>query len=541
METLTNHLKNGFSKSKIRSLYAKPGAGIWILSAILLLTLSLVSCSDDSVEPGIEEGETEIIKEVNVELPVDAGEVGLVIDTREIFRKGYPATKAVVAFPEHQDFDTTLQIDPVTNLAILRIPNEDLSEDQKAAFAAGIATEIIIRDEGQTILTEYAEEKQVLDNANAPLSLHTDLPYIMRPLNLKKGIPYLLQPKDSVGVLTSIWSDVYHTAELIHSGSPTQQFYFTKVEGATDTYVVEHLGYSEGTFWYLDPGANWLNLGGPGGIHLPNGPQEFVFEQGEDGWIRIRDAGTVGNYLTMIGDVLKFSGEEPHQRFRLISDNITWNMDDHGTVYHKPIIPPAQIDFAYEATIRNCSSGTLTETVGNAKSRTSIKTTATSESLQLFSSEEESFGLNIGLEVGGELYGATASINASANFTYTTSKTTSTENSFSTTTEETIEVSRSRSLEIPSFTGIEVYDAVRTVKDARVPFTQVLRVRASYKKDGTALTGSEIMTQLQFNFVSGMPSEIGNDYVDITLRGQAHIDQMFEVETGANELPGACD
>jgi hypothetical protein len=84
-----------------------------------------------------------------------------------------------------------------------------------------------------------------------------------------------------------------------------------------------------------------------------------------------------------------------------------------------------------------------------------------------------------------------------------------------------------------------VYDAVRTIQNVRVPFTQVLRITATYD-DGSALTGPEIVTQMLFNFVTGVPSAIGDEYVDVSIRGHTLIDQLFEAETNVNELPGVC-
>lgn len=227
-------------------------------------------------------------------------------------------------------------------------------------------------------------------------------------------------------------------------------------------------------------------------------------------------------------------------RFRLISGNIEWNVEDKGTVYHQPIMPAAEIDFAYEATIRNCTSGTLTETVGNTQSRTAIQTISSSEGLELFGSATATVGVTVGAEIGGDVYGGTASVEASASISLTASATRSTENTIATADEISVEVSRSRSLEVPPFTGVEVFDAVRSVKDARIPFTQVLRLTAAYT-NGDPLSGDEIMTQMKFNFVEGVPIEIGDDFVDVSLRGDIDINQMFEVETGANDLPGACD
>jgi hypothetical protein len=230
-------------------------------------------------------------------------------------------------------------------------------------------------------------------------------------------------------------------------------------------------------------------------------------------------------------------------RFRLISPDITWSAEDRSTVFQQPIMPASKIEFAYQSTIKNCSSGALTETVGLTKSRTSTRSMETSESLQFFASAERSVGLKVGAEAGvsvpavGEVK---ATVEFNSDLSFTTSATTSSENKLSEVNEQTSEVSRMRTLEVLPRTGVEVYDAVRVVKNARIPFTQVLRLKAIYN-DGTKLSGPEILTQMLFNFVEGVPTAIGADYVEVSLRGEVFINEMFETETGAKDVPNACN
>lgn len=182
----------------------------------------------------------------------------------------------------------------------------------------------------------------------------------------------------------------------------------------------------------------------------------------------------------------------------------------------------------------------MTEIVGNTQSRTATQSISSSEGFELFGSATASVDVTIGAKAGGEVYGGTASVEAKAGLSLTASETKSHNKNLSSLNEVEVGVSRSRSLEVPPFTGVDVFDAVRSVKNARIPFTQVLRITARYK-NADALSGDEIITQMIFNLVEGVPIEIGDHYVDVSLRGDIDINQMFEVETGANDLPGACD
>lgn len=67
-----------------------------------------------------------------------------------------------------------------------------------------------------------------------------------------------------------------------------------------------------------------------------------------------------------------------------------------------------------------------------------------------------------------------------------------------------------------------------------------LSVRGYY--DGTeALTGEDISSQLLANQFGGVNTNIESDYVEISIRGTAHINKFFETESQVNEILGECD
>ncbi|MCH7681969.1 ETX/MTX2 family pore-forming toxin [candidate division KSB1 bacterium] len=248
---------------------------------------------------------------------------------------------------------------------------------------------------------------------------------------------------------------------------------------------------------------------------------------------------------------MTYSSTNDPSRFRLISD-IAWQVADRGTVFNQPNMPPAKLDFAYKATLINCSAATLEESIGRSEQRTTTTTVGTSESLQLFASVARSLDVKVGISVTAEIgidikmvaeasVAATVSSEVSIGSQYTTSQTTSSEKTWSGSESITTEVSRIRTLTLPPFTALEAWDAVKTIRNVRVPFTQVLRITATSKDDGSALSGREIQTLMLFNFVGGVVSRVGADFIDISFRGHATIDQMFESTTNVQEIPGACD
>ena len=130
----------------------------------------------------------------------------------------------------------------------------------------------------------------------------------------------------------------------------------------------------------------------------------------------------------------------------------------------------------------------------------------------------------------------------SFSYEYTTQTTTSNERTWSATEETSIEVSRIRTLTVRPFTALEVYDAIKTVKNIKVPFTQKLRIRATDTQNNNAsLSGDEIVTQMLFNFVEGVVSNVGSDFIDITFRGNATMTSLFEGFTDVNELENGCN
>lgn len=531
-----------------------------------LFLISLSGCGGDDAAVGLDEveipDEVEITAEISTDIATDDGDVGVVIDVRDIFRKGYVATTAEITFQDYPEFSATLDIDPTTSLAILSIDTDSLTEGELTAFAAGVVANIVITDAGQVVLADFDDDALVLDNFNLPLSISTDLEYVRRPMALRQDLPYLLQLEGRNGLVAQpMFRDGVEPDVAFVIDDVEQQFYFTPVQGSDDTYFIENItprGFGDPdrvAQWRViddDPvGTRWLIFSEAD--FIPRA--DLVLEQDEDGWVKMRlketqeylvfDANVPGQ-----GMVMRLTMDEP-DRFRLISDDIAWQLTDRGTVFNQPIMGPARLDFAYKATLRNCSGATLTQTIGRSEQRTRTTTVGTSESLQLFASATLSLDVKIGFsvtaKVGVDIQGigeagseVTQSAEVSVGTSVTTSVTKSSENTWSASQSTTTEVSESITLTLPPFTALEAYNAVKTIDNVRVPFTQVLRITATDKDDGSALSGREIQSQMLFNFVGGVVRTVGDDHIDIGFRGQATIDQLFESTTDVFELAGAC-
>jgi hypothetical protein len=525
-----------------------------VLGVFALLTLPN-GCSDNPADPNDPD-------DGPPDLHTDGGDVGLVIDTRPIFRKGYVATTATVTFPDYAEFDADLEIDPVTNLAILAVSADSLTQGQVTAFAAGIALHVTITGADGSQLATYDDAETVLDNSNTPLVISTDLPYVPHPVALESDMPYLLQRAGDAGVVAG-WVPNYRGPDVFGvlffwpdssylSGEPSQQFFFTPVNDST--YMVASVS-ADGQLvpWGLQ---GWTLLADTVG-QLPRA--EFVLRQDEDGWVEFKDSHedrflSWESYPSAIDPsrgVLAFTSGA-HDRFRLISDDIHWSVSDRGTTFNQPIMTPALLDFAYSGTLTNCSGATLEETIGQSEQRTRTTAVGTTESFQLFESQALNLNVEIGFSVtakiGVEIPGVgsageqvTVSEKLGVSEAFTTSTTQTSEQTWSSTTSTTIEVSRQRTLTLPPYTAVEAYDAVKTIENVRIPFTQVLRISGTRKDGGRALSGQEIRSQMLLNLVGGVIQTVGANYVDIGVRGYAVIDKLFKATTNVTEIPGACD
>lgn len=320
--------------------------------------------------------------------------------------------------------------------------------------------------------------------------------------------------------------------------------YYIKMRYGTNDPVYLTVSEPSGSSGYP---SNTLNASG--NTTLPGDPSDYEFDLEWDEEGRARLIGPGGNPITttVIGSdpwptLVEASSAGDYVPLRIIAANVVWSVEDRGTVYSPPVTPPARLDFAYRSILRNCSSALLQETVGRSQSETVTVTTSTQESLELYSSQEESLEMTATVEVGGafKAISASGSLSTTKSYTYTTSTTESTTNTWTSTTSTTEEVARDRTVELDPFTAVEVYDAIASFDSVSMPFVKTLRVRGSY--DGTdSLSGDEIVTQLLGNRFGGVITTVESDYVDISIRGTALVNNFYEVESGVVEIEAPCE
>lgn len=107
----------------------------WILAIVIgVLMVTATSCSDSGGITGPDDsGEIEEGNGINVDdLEAYKGDLGLIINSRDLVKKGYNPVKVKITTTASQgNYDQELDVDAFTNIAQLKLPVEDLSEDAK--------------------------------------------------------------------------------------------------------------------------------------------------------------------------------------------------------------------------------------------------------------------------------------------------------------------------------------------------------------------------------------------------------------------------
>src|SRR5258706_5355683 len=267
----------------------------------VLCAIMVLGCSSDGTGPGA--GTPDVAKNI----PLYAGSIGLVVDARDIFKRGYRPRTAEISFAGQAAFNTVLTIDSLTDVAILIIENDSLSAAQKDAFAAGIATTIVIRDANQSELARVADVLNV-DDSNSPVPITTSFPAQVPPLVLGAGALYLLQPEGYSELLTRAQSNAgYAVLPYPQSNLALQQFRFT--QQADSSYLVGHAGAADSILCLPDPPLlpppfpapfpQLLLDSLPSAANCRSCAAYLVLEQDPDGWMRLKLKGT-GVYVASV-------------------------------------------------------------------------------------------------------------------------------------------------------------------------------------------------------------------------------------------------
>jgi hypothetical protein len=498
-------------------------------------------------------------------IPVSQGQIGLILDTRPIAKKGYKPAYISLSVTNGASFsfsDDHMEVDPFTNLAIWRIPKDSVSESEAEQFAKGIPVKIKVYDKTGGLLAELNENSLPVSANIVPILIETQKPKIIPPLKVIAGAPYIIQALP-VGNYEggSIWTYAYGMInEGLVGGDPLKAVenpfiglstnYIRTNDEAGQIFTFEQVGDDDSLFYIKANGKKdkYLFIDKKYGVliytgkpaDLPDDDYRFILSQDAEGGITIKsykhDPLKINKGAI---DGLSPKGTIP-VKFRLIPADIEWQAQDMGISYDQPIMQPAQLDFALSSTIRNCGATEVRQNIGQEKTRTTTITAGSEESFSVTTQHQANVEFSITMGVSADLFGVAGverSLSLTAGYTFSHTETETNVSRFDTTTETQTTVSYARDITVPPYTIMDAYDAVQTYPNVVVLYVQKIRVTASL--NGKPLTGDEIVSQLIANQFGGVVTETGDTYVTISVRGKVNIKNLMKSVTETKTRP--CD
>ncbi|TRZ43158.1 hypothetical protein DMZ48_10725 [Robertkochia solimangrovi] len=528
-------------------------------------TLSLTSVAEDSLKK---------------EFHLDKGAIGFMIDVRKIYQKGYIPDMAKITFPDYPQFDTIQPIDKWTSLASFAVMVDSISDVEKEAFADGVSMKVVIT-RGDEELVQF-EDRLIIDEHINTIPMEIENKAEMPEVTLRENTSYLITIDGIDGLLRRgegyslddpdyNWYNVNYV-QIYNPEMPVQnysKFYFLHVEGNRykiryGEAVLESYPEDFNSGWW---GIHQSDTNDDGEYYITSVPEQeasiFEIETDEDGWKRLRllDPPTPNpsdaEWLPYVGFdhqraslIISYTGDEDYReiRFRVLSD-IKWEVEALGVEYLAPIVGPVKLDFAFRSILTNCSSAKLTEQVGRTETKSRTNTFTLTEGISLFTSQQISTEVSIELgyeaKVGGEATGGSVTqsgtVGAKIGVELTSSQTLNLQREIKEEETETMEVSRIRTIELPPFTVVDIYDAVKSVDDVVIPFVLKYRIKGTYVEDDRELSGEEIVNQLENNWFDGLINDVNENNVLFTLSGNARMSSVFESSSGAFEIPDGCN
>lgn len=577
---------------------------------ILFLTISIgsVSCTKDEVIPPVEvidtdkdgivdsidkcpneaapgtadgcpiiigEGKLESGDGINEEdLESYQGDIGIVVDAREVAKKGYKPVKVVLDIDANSgDYSQIIDLNEFALMGQIQLPVENLSAAALEELQDGVQVVATVLDQaGSTIWSESLSKLSFQSNPLPSTIQANDLADLNTEVKLIPNTPYYIQkvvdgvPTGSAafqrivpGGFGSHNKIISTTSTLDFTGDEENAlFYFEEVPGKPNHYNIKH----KGTNSYLKQNDGRIlrvrntNVNrlvdvveaGHNSPHLLN--HQFIINKVNSGEYRMTDAfGAPIQVTTGIGLTLNYTdanvfGPTSDVTFRFVPMNIDWKIENiaGGTEYLQPVLPASTTNFSFNSTLINCGQGPLEQSIESSEAKTTTTTVGWEESISITSTHTAGVTVAMGLEVEGKFFGSGAKYSAevSASYDYTNTNTTTNTNWQEATGTSTRTHLTTRTVTVPAKTAVLVYDVFQSFVGVKVNVVRRLRVKANEHDSGVPLTGEQIRTQFHFNGFQGHINEIGADYVEITLRGVATMDEIFESKSDVQEVDPMC-
>ncbi|GMN09442.1 hypothetical protein MTsPCn9_01020 [Croceitalea sp. MTPC9] len=544
---------------------------------MLLLFILAVACSKDdnggTTDPDakIEEIDPTISTS---EFETDEGQIGISLSAREIARRGYNPVTAVISIESSSSIeDQTVPFDEFSNLAILSFENDELEDALENELKGGVPVQVSVRDENDAVLAtqDFAKlsftaspadeeiDAEGLDDLYAEVSLRPDLKYYVQLVDKDNNVIGAPSSQRYPATGTSPPTDIRLRGTLNYSEEPElldtfTTYHFDKVPNNEEYFSIAAHNGDDIHYLYMLNGQ--LNIQSKGNL-VVNGSNTnvedfqaywFKIEKEGPGLFKIVPRGTENPLILSSSNFVVADSSTPTNPsyFRILLFDIDWDILVVDSQFSKPIMPSSATNSAYNSTLRNCSSGTLTQTVGESTSISTTQVAGYEETMSI--STTNTAGVEVSVEVSYEAEakffgsGTKKSITGSITGSYEYSKTATETNtrSRSLSTEKSVEVSVSREVGVPPGTAIAVADIYQQYQNIRVPFVQKFRIEGTYQENDMPLTGQEILTQFAFNSFTGVVTEVADNHIEVTVRGNTIIDRIIEASTETRDIVDAC-
>ena len=530
-------------------------------STLTLFIIFSPACKKNSLNPN----QSEIIIDESTQLQAEdlntyQGEIGLLFDTRSLLKKGYEVNKIAITTTAAQgDYDQEIMVDSVTHLAKLSLLIENLSESAENELRNGVGvTYTALSENGNTILSETSSKILFRENGNKVEFNVSGLAYAQKELSFSEDMAYFLQIVDADGSYSdqvvekdgNVGADatvLYQDYSTFNASWSNHQYYFQ----AHPEFNVFSI-YSKHSSRYLNTGDTSRGLRQSGVASYPISPEslnvryKFIIRQEENGLFTINDIN--GKPMRKAGELngktwWKAAGSGEIQYFRIVALDIDWSVEELGTHHLQPIFPAAKTYFGFNGTLINCGTGSLEQEVGIEKSVTTTFKTGYEESISVASRTTASISATVGATAEASFFGNGGSVSAevSTSVEVSTEVTKSRSQSQEFSKSETESYFSKRTVMVPSGKASLVYDAYQTYENVQVPFVKRFLVRGTNTQTSTLLSGKDIATQFSFMGFNGVITEVGIDYIGISIRGTTILNNILDTTNGVEDVPGKCD
>ena len=498
------------------------------------------------------------------------GDVGMVLDTRELAKKGYQPVKAQLEVQgTSADFSQTIDLDPYAFMGQIKLSVEDLSEADLETLKNGVQVIAKLFDAGGSEIFTETFTSILFKSDPVPTSCNPhDLPDLNTEVAVVENTPYYIQavkydnnqvvpenraafrrilqeiPNDPLSNLSNNLLSMTSTVEFT-GDEENSSFFFEAIDGKANHFNIKHqasdsyLKSEQLKYGIVDLGYDGIKVGFEKSDRLN---QQFVLHKVGNGVYRMTDAYFEPIKVTSGVGLTVGAAEGEELLVRLVPMNIDWEVQEIETHYLEPLLPAAQNGFSYNSTLINCGSGSLKQTIGEKKNVETTTTVGWEESFSFMSSSTASTSLTLGLEVEGKFFGNGATYSAEATASTQVTTQFATENSvWSEATGKTSETFFSeREITVPSKSAVQAYDAFQSYDNIKVNVVQRVQVRGRNQINNRALSGDQIATQFHFNGFDGVITRIGPDYAEVTIRAVATMDKVFKSKSDVQEVAANC-